>query len=376
MPLNEWRENGVHGPGSYVVDTDLLAPTCGSFVGGCTQRYCNPDSRYYNRFHGLCDDQQPDEDDSFLSDDEDDDENAVQDMFPEYNPEDQPPEGRRMLRVGVELEGGWDMERGDLRARVGNRGQVKTDGSVSSDLVDEDGGGFVGEFCSRPYKTIESLVSTVGLAYPSSVDDSCGLHIHTSWTPGDYSRLAEDDFAPYFRDKMEEYVAGLPSSRAKRALFARLKGDNTYCRVNLEGDGAKGVDPAQGVDRYRQINYAWERHKTIECRLLPMFDQASTAVNAIKYVLGIYESFLAEHETPAMELDVVDDAVLPDVIAESLYDEVDVDGSYDVMVDTAAHEPLPAGSLVVMRGWNQDTLNYTLRAAANARIQDIARTLV
>ncbi len=49
------------------------------------------------------------------------------------------------------------------------------------------------------------------------------------------------------------------------------------------------------MDRYAQLNFAaWSEHKTVECRLLPMFRKQSLGVAAVVELLTIFEDYLAQ----------------------------------------------------------------------------------
>lgn len=361
--------------GRFILDTntDLRVPLCvsqnleesddrdsGGSYYECSDSECNPDDRYVGW-----------EEDEDEADDEDD---TPDDPDPpvSYDPTEQPPEGRHWLRAGIELEGAWNISRAALRDCCSTRGTVKGDGSVRANPTTSNG--HIGEIATRPYKTVEGIVKCVTLLYPDVVDDSCGMHVHTSWTLGDYVRLADDAFPPYFRTRMAEYAKTLPFGRGRYALVHRLAGRNDYCRINADTDGDRALSGG-GVDRYRQINYSWTAHKTIECRLLPMFDTKEEAIHAIMTLLGIYEEYLSNVAVPLDDelVDCSEEFSDEPVIALNYDSEpIETEEIFDFQVcDDVAVADLPAGSIVMLRGWTRDQQTYVLRTATAARINEL-----
>lgn len=231
------------------------------------------------------------------------------------------PTTRHWLKAGIELEGAWnDLRQSSLVALVGDRGQVKGDGSVTARPSSPTGVGFAGEVASNPYRTISGLAKMVERCYPHVVNSSCGMHVHTSWEVKDYLRLARPDFLLFFAQKWRAYLRTADlTANEKVWLSNRLRGSNSYCRVNEAQDAELGIMD-QG-DRYRQLNFCWGRHKTLECRLLPMMESKEHAMHAVEYLLALYEEYLStsaqledqdvehpievdatEHETEVMEI--------------------------------------------------------------------------
>lgn len=198
-------------------------------------------------------------------------------------------------KVGVELEGGqW---------RLGTRTPGwKHDGSVEKDLGTPEVYGDrndAGEVVSKPYRTWHFLRKWLLKEYPGAVDQSCGMHVHISFRDvNDYVRLMDPAFDRFFKKRMKQFIARRTAKRgpahlrmspAIRQLANRLNGDNRYCEDDfiperqLYGDGG----------RYTQLNFvAYHEHRTVECRLLPMFESPAAAVKAIRYVLNTFEMYL------------------------------------------------------------------------------------
>ncbi len=193
-------------------------------------------------------------------------------------------------RVGLELEGGG------FRKGRGTPGWHH-DGSVNREL----GEGDAGEVATpKPYRTWTYLKRWVTKEYPKSVDSSCGLHVHTSFRdPSDYARLMEPRFNEYFMGRWDRFIRRekkrcSPYSKARKdleRLEARFQGDNNYCTKSFQP-----LDQwywnTRGSDRYTQLNFCYGLHKTLECRLLPMFCDLALGLRAIRYLLSTYELFL------------------------------------------------------------------------------------
>jgi hypothetical protein len=187
---------------------------------------------------------------------------------------------RRIDKIGVELEGGWNYYPDQMRRWDGEMGD---DCSVRCE-GDEISGG---ELRSAPsdWRTIEGLMRN---CYPDVVDSSCGMHVHISLKSKlDYGRLMSRSFYDFF---LREIIAwGSDNVRAGSRFWRRLDGGE-YAQADI-------FEPELGIlgsaDRYAFLNFnAYQRYGTIECRLLPMFDTSTLAIKAVRAVLEITEGYL------------------------------------------------------------------------------------
>lgn len=189
--------------------------------------------------------------------------------------------------VGVELEGGW---------KIAPPSKVHSDISVHvEDQVGDVPYQAAGEVSSEPMN-LEKLSEWVYKNYPDYMNSSCGLHVHVSLKSNtDYIKLMSRDFQSYFLKKMEEW--GKKTGLSDRHLFwARLLGYNNFCRKQHRPDEQILLAQKQDRDeRYTQINYCYKMHKTIECRLFPMFKYSRVAMSAILAFIDCVESYLDEH---------------------------------------------------------------------------------
>jgi len=175
--------------------------------------------------------------------------------------------------VGVELEGGW------IVPPVG----IYHDGSVSGVA------GHKGEFSTKPPVEPDKISHWIAQHYPDYSNQSCGLHCHISLKKvNDYMRLMTPEFQKHFLQKMEKWGKDtkIPS---EHPFWSRLKGQNQYCKRDfIPNDQVTGAG-----SRYTQLNFAYYKYKTLECRMLPMFPEGSKyAISAIQTYLDCVEEFL------------------------------------------------------------------------------------
>jgi hypothetical protein len=195
------------------------------------------------------------------------------------------------LQMGVELEGSWTISRSTVAGGVRGAKAVN-DPSVKI------GHGDPGEIITRPHANLEELIADVSQLYPDNVHVSCGMHVHASFTPMNGSVIASADFYNYFKKEWEKWGKKMKLDR-HHEFWVRLSGSNKNARdefnpeVQLKGDGRGGKG---GHARYTMLNfYAWEIHKTVECRLLPMFQDKNISIEAIRHLGWIYDSYLSQH---------------------------------------------------------------------------------
>ena len=271
-------------------------------------------------------------------------------------------------KIGIEIEGRWL----DLRAArtlgaslgMSNCGDGSVHGSSDSAASPH-------EFQTDPGSMLKAIDQLVKL-YPDEVDHSCGMHVHLSFlNPLDLTLLCTPEFFAHFKARWTAWgdanrIYGKDNGRGE--FWKRLNGDNDYCRVNTQtprGDITR-------MDRYHQLNFsAWQEHKTVECRLLPMFRKASLAVSAVKELVAIFEDFLADpaaHGLPDMGETITLPApeVAPYVTTHYIEEASLVPWQRDLVLDLPAIEPLsPAsGAIRTFRGTvlGGATLAHILRA--------------
>lgn len=202
----------------------------------------------------------------------------------------------RIERIGVELEGGWE--------KLPPNSNIERDSSVYKWAGDDGGYGRsefpgvkFGEIPLGPYQPI-NLLRAMKKYWPSHVDKTCGMHVHMSFEkPLQYVLLAD---SPAYQDTVVEYVRRWSKEKElpeDHPVWSRLKGESEYCQRKFWPDqqmnkAFKGHNHNEHGHRYTMIHYCWERYRTVECRLLPMFDSVVLAHEAIRHVMNITNAYL------------------------------------------------------------------------------------
>lgn len=188
-------------------------------------------------------------------------------------------------KVGVEIEGRF-FDRSDVEDSVESNGLTYNHDSSISDR--STAGAEPLEIQTKAGTVVEQL-RQLAQFYPDETDKTCGMHIHVSFLDnGSVSSICSPEFYAYFLARWR--VWGETSGLAPQSeFFCRLNGENDFCEQNTESDFLNPYN----ADRYRQLNFkAWDEHKTVECRMLPMFKEARLAYSALVELVSIYEDWL------------------------------------------------------------------------------------
>jgi hypothetical protein len=145
---------------------------------------------------------------------------------------------------------------------------------------------------------IEAWVRT---HYPQKVNETCGLHVHTSFIHKlNYQRLMTPDFTTAMIKALREWAEEekLPKDHP---LMPRIwEKDHLHCAHVYCGEEQAKMERkdyhsrGKPHSRYTAINYCFAQHKTVECRLLSMFETPEQAVRAIMTVVDTTNAFLAK----------------------------------------------------------------------------------
>lgn len=201
-------------------------------------------------------------------------------------------------KLGVELEGAWITRRSDMKGDgsvhiVGNSHYITKVGHfVTPSQNPKHDSLREGELNSPPGKLLP-ILDYIKTNYPDAVNISCGLHIHFSFkSPNAYVLLASMEFYKYFIAELNRWglEKKIPSTHT---FWNRLKGRNEFCNGDPE-ENISCLKEDHG-DRYYALNFAsYHKHKTMECRILPMFETASLSLEAVTAVVSIVEKYLQE----------------------------------------------------------------------------------
>lgn len=201
---------------------------------------------------------------------------------------------RNIKKFGIELEGGWDTAPRDARL-------FKRDSSVHV-----PGAWKVGEIVSPILTDWQSGSDFLLVNYPDHTGASCGLHVHLSFG-GDgpdadalnrwnISRLADSEsYQTGLLESLKALAAELKVT--SKAFFSRVNGENTYCRTTWTPENV------QTGNRYRVVNFAaYERHRTVEIRVLPMFSKRQISARMVKRVLSFTDRYLTAQSAEPFEV--------------------------------------------------------------------------
>lgn len=201
-------------------------------------------------------------------------------------------------KIGIEIEGRF-ADRFALRNLVESAGaSCCGDGSIGPSL-DGETSLSTQEVQTKPGTLTEALRQLVRF-YPDQADYTCGMHVHVSFLSDTHiTQLYSQQFFEYFRAKWLAW-ADEKQLPVWHSLRRRLSGENSYCRKNVErapdylsAEFGRDFNPVTDEDRYMQLNFtAWGEHKTVECRLLPMFRESELAVEAVTYLINIFQDWI------------------------------------------------------------------------------------
>jgi hypothetical protein len=195
----------------------------------------------------------------------------------------------RIKKVGIELEGGW------TNPPIGSK--IERDASVFHD--DPPVGYKVGEMPLGPMQVIQ-VKPVLKKYYPNLVDKTCGMHVHMSFeTLFQYVLLAD---SPAYQETVLEYFRRWAEKEAfpkTHYIWERLDGKNIFCQKKFwpreqMQTTRKDYDKVRHGHRYTIIHYCFERHRTLECRVLPMMPDHVQAFSAIKLLFDVTNAYLLQ----------------------------------------------------------------------------------
>lgn len=223
------------------------------------------------------------------------------------------PVKNRIATVGVELEGGWATE--PDRVSIGHDGSVSFPSAIRRNLA------IVGEATSQPMAPI-GLATWMRRAYPSHVNETCGLHIHLGFRESSRELYYQWLMTPDYQDTLVATLQAWGVAKGfppDHRLFHRLAGNNTYCEHRFWPDAQarqerKNYTHSSSGHRYTMVNYCYGLHKTLEVRVLPMFDAVEDAIEALHVVIDTTNNVLskvATRERPVQDTILLNASVAP-----------------------------------------------------------------
>jgi hypothetical protein len=148
----------------------------------------------------------------------------------------------------------------------------------------------------EPYSDPEDLEKWIVKYYPAAVNETCGMHVHTSFKSiKHYNNLMEEEFYLFFLENMNKFIKTYEGFEQypidKERFKSRLNGENRFTtKVFIPDYQCKKFKG--NYYRYTQLNFSYKVHNTIECRLFPMFIRVETALDAVKVLIKTYCDYL------------------------------------------------------------------------------------
>lgn len=191
-------------------------------------------------------------------------------------------------KVGVEIEAG--LIDTNLSYPLKDNWSVTNDGSISSythvakELVSEP---FPIKSINKLFADIKNIYSIIG-----DINDSMGFHIHISFREKrHYMNLASLEFCKYFFNKLQ-------SDNVLWSLI-HAQEQNRYRWASPEYKDCYQIDTQiaeydKSECRYKMLNFAYNQHRTIECRIFPAMESANEAIYAIKFYIKTVNQYLSD----------------------------------------------------------------------------------
>lgn len=210
-------------------------------------------------------------------------------------------EFKYISHIGSELEGYWK-DKPDLPL-------VKENSLRAEEAPDCK---YMGEINSPPFPNLEELFVFNKKYYPSKVGQKCGNHYHISLKSITYysQLMAPVFYYEHFLPAMKKWGEDFPITNEN--FWNRLNNKNIFCVGKFIPEIQVVIVEKIQTDeerqkRYTHLNYCWGRHKTVECRLFPMFHDYKTAESGISALTDCIENYLDQN--PPLPEDINDDVI-------------------------------------------------------------------
>ena len=206
-----------------------------------------------------------------------------------------------LYKLGYEIEGEFSQP---LIKELKKWGEIKSDGSLSrcsssKHLLSRVES--LAEYASPPLHhkddmaEIRSFFTLLDKAYQNKefhFNNTCGFHIHLSFTPSKPPELFSTQFMEYFRELLKE----------KQKLVVKRRAANRFCRIVIAES-----ELIQEETRYRFVNIlpAYNKHGTIEFRIFPA-NKPQIMYRYLIFTLGAVRQFLRRQHHLAFEAEIDD----------------------------------------------------------------------
>ena len=224
----------------------------------------------------------------------------------------------KIVKIGIELEGGWyEMPSNEHEAidplhsytwhrdtsveslDMGSCGDCDYCNDGDSEEC-RNGSGHAGEIISFPMY-IDDVFDLSGEPlwhlwtkryYPEEHNYDCGGHFHVSFDNIQaFEFLCTVDFFEHFQREL--YRWGVRAHIKNKDFWDRLRGDNSMCKTTFRGvEQLYTVNDNYPDCRYSILNFQYNKHGTLEFRILPMFDDPKLYIKAVQVCMDITQKYL------------------------------------------------------------------------------------
>lgn len=209
----------------------------------------------------------------------------------------------RTITLGAELEGGFNELPNNVEVEYYTHEDSSVDiaGGYNEDC-ECDGCNDGTECYNRDFEFVGELVSPilpindwqywVRKCYPSEHNSSCGGHMHLGVSNiSAYENLNCQEFHDYFVRELKAW--GKRAHITNNNFWYRLEGKNSMCNDVYRGkEQVKIRDEGYPSCRYTILNFQFDKHQTVEVRVLPIFDSVDVMISAMKAVIRIFNAWL------------------------------------------------------------------------------------
>ena len=128
--------------------------------------------------------------------------------------------------------------------------------------------------------------------YPEEHNYDCGGHFHVSFDNIQaFEFLCTVDFFEHFQREL--YRWGVRAHIKNKDFWDRLRGDNSMCKTTFRGvEQLYTVNDNYPDCRYSILNFQYNKHGTLEFRILPMFDDPKLYIKAVQVCMDITQKYL------------------------------------------------------------------------------------
>ena len=197
-------------------------------------------------------------------------------------------------KIGFELEGVW-------KSRPKDEGTshivCRDDGSVRN--YNTSSPFWTGEYvvvCKRfTTSNLEHLESIIRNNYPTETNESCGGHFHISFKDlRFYALLMELEFFQLMKENLLKWGQRRLNKEAYHKFENRLAGKSAphnYCYSQDMFIPDSQVDRSNS-ERYTHLNFDYQKHQTLEVRLLPQFQSPLVYLEAVDNILTTMRTYI------------------------------------------------------------------------------------